>query len=209
MTTEEIKARLYSSDFDERLPIREIRINRCPFVVGFDVLTSENIERLNIDLKSVEDRAKMLRQPGIGQKVANAFDQSGGIINSDPDAALYDGFLQDEDRSRCLSFHEERRKGEFPELDFRDKRLPVLLDRLKMRSFSEYASDDEKKEWTSWVRQKLLADGEHLSLQKFNSEIEQLRKESMLSEQKHRLLDELIEHANQIKEKYELNESCS
>ena len=209
MTTEEIKARLYSSDFDERLPIREIRINRCPFVVGFDVLTSENIERLNIDLKSVEDRARMLRLPGIGQKVANAFDQSGGIINSDPDAALYDGFLQDEDRSRCLSFHEERRKGEFPELDFRDKRLPVLLDRLKMRSFSEYASDDEKNEWTSWVRQKLLADGEHLSLQKFDSEIEQLRKESMLSEQKHRLLDELIEHANQIKEKYELNESCS
>ena len=92
-------------------------------------------------------------------------------------------------------------------MDFRDKRLPVLRDRLKMRSFSEYASDDEKKEWAGWVRQKLLTDGEHLSLQKFDWEIEQLRKESMLSEQKHRLLDELVEHANHIREKYELNES--
>ncbi len=209
MTTEEIKAKLYSSDFNERLPIREIRINRCPFVVGFDVLTSENIERLNIDLKLVEDRAKLLRQPGIGQKVAGAFDQSGVVTNSDPDAALYEGFLQDEDRSRCLSFHEQRRKGQFLELDFKDKRLPVLWDRLKMRSFSDNASDDEKAEWTDWVRQKLLADGEHLNLRKFNSEIERLRKESMLSEQKHRLLDELLEYANQVRAKYEIDESWS
>ena len=209
MTTDEIKARLYSANLEERLPIREIRINRCPFVVGFDVLTGENIERLNIDIKLIEDRAKMLRQPGIAQKVASAFDQSGGITNSDPDAALYDGFLQDEDRSRCLSFHEQRRNGVYPQLDFKDKRLPVLSDRLKMRSFSEYASDDEKNEWTDWVRQKLLSDGEYLNLHKFDSEIEQLRKEGMLTEQKHRLLDELLDYGNSIRAKYEIEDAYS
>ena len=145
----------------------------------------------------------------IGQKVSNAFDQSGGITNSDPDAALYDGFLQDEDRSRCLSFHEQRRNGAYPRLDFKDKRLPVLCDRLKMRSFSEYASDDEKSDWNAWVRQKLLSDGEHLNLQKFDSEIEQLRKVSMLTEQKHRLLDELLDYGNSIRTKYEIDDSGS
>ncbi|GIS51612.1 MAG: hypothetical protein Ct9H90mP27_1030 [Gammaproteobacteria bacterium] len=65
MTSEEIKSRLYSKDFEDRLPLREIRINRCPFVVGFDVLTPENIDRFKIDMKIVEDRAKKLRQPGV------------------------------------------------------------------------------------------------------------------------------------------------
>ena len=209
MTTQEISSRLYSTDLDQRLPIREIRINRCPFVVGFDVLTGENIERLGIDLKQVEDRAKMLRQPGIGQKVANAFEQSGGMSNSDPDAALYDGFLQEEDRSRCVSFHEQRKNGEFAKLDFNDGRLRVLSDRLKMRSFSEHARDSEKAEWVDWVRQKLLGEGEYLNLPKFESEIAQLRRETMLTEQKHRLLDELLEHASDIRAKYEIDDDLA
>ena len=106
MTSEQIKSRLYSKDFEDRLPLREIRINRCPFVVGFDVLTPENIDRLEIDMKIVEDRAKKLRQPGVGQKIASAFEHPNREANTDVDAALYEGFLQDEDRSRCLSFHQ-------------------------------------------------------------------------------------------------------
>ena len=111
MTSEEIKSRLYSKDFEDRLPLREIRINRCPFVVGFDVLTPENIDRLEIDMKIVEDRAKKLRQPGVGQKIASAFEHPNREANTDVDAALYEGFLQDEDRSRCLSFHQALERG--------------------------------------------------------------------------------------------------
>ena len=207
MTSEEIKSRLYSKDFEDRLPLREIRINRCPFVVGFDVLTPENIDRLEIDIKIVEDRAKKLRQPGVGQKIASAFEHPNREANTDVDAALYEGFLQDEDRSRCLSFHQALERGEYPILDFRDKRLTVLLERLKMRSFPEFASDHEKKDWSDWVGQKLLAEGDHLNLKKFQSEIEQLRKESLLPEKKHRLLDELLDYAQKLTLKYQLGDT--
>ena len=207
MTSEEIKSRLYSKDFEDRLPLREIRINRCPFVVGFDVLTPENIDRLEIDMKIVEDRAKKLRQPGVGQKIASAFEYPNREANTDVDAALYEGFLQDEDRSRCLSFHQALERGEYPTLDFRDKRLTVLLERLKMRSFPEFASDQEKKDWSDWVGQKLLAEGDHLNLKKFQSEIEQLRKESLLPEKKHRLLDELLDYAQKLTLKYQLGDT--
>ena len=206
MTSEEIKSRLYSKDFEDRLPLREIRINRCPFVVGFDVLTPENIDRLEIDIKIVEDRAKKLRQPGVGQKIASAFEHPNREANTDVDAALYEGFLQDEDRSRCLSFHQALERGEYPTLDFRDKRLTVLLERLKMRSFPEFASDQEKKDWSDWVGQKLLTEGDHLNLKKFQSEIEQLRKESLLPEKKHRLLDELLNYAQKLTSKYQLSD---
>ena len=207
MTSEEIKSRLYSNDFEDRLPLREIRINRCPFVVGFDVLTPENIDRLEIDMKIVEDRAKKLRQPGVGQKIASAFEHPNREANTDVDAALYEGFLQDEDRSRCLSFHQALERSEYPTLDFRDKRLTVLLERLKMRSFPEFASDQEKKDWSDWVGQKLLAEGDHLNLKKFQSEIEQLRKESLLPEKKHRLLDELLDYARKLTLKYQLGDT--
>ena len=207
MTSEEIKSRLYSKDFEDRLPLREIRINRCPFVVGFDVLTPENIDRLEIDMKIIEDRAKKLRQPGVGQKIASAFEHPNREANTDVDAALYEGFLQDEDRSRCLSFHPALERGEYPTLDFRDKRLTVLLERLKMRSFPEFASDQEKKDWSDWVGQKLLAEGDHLNLKKFQSEIEQLRKESLLPEKKHRLLDELLDYAQKLTLKYQLGDT--
>ena len=207
MTSEEIKSRLYSKDFEDRLPLREIRINRCPFVVGFDVLTPENIDRLEIDMKIVEDRAKKLRQPGVGLKIASAFEHPNREANTDVDAALYEGFLQDEDRSRCLFFHQALERGEYPILDFRDKRLTVLLERLKMRSFPEFASDHEKKDWSDWVGQKLLAEGDHLNLKKFQSEIEQLRKESLLPEKKHRLLDELLDYAQKLTLKYQLGDT--
>ena len=91
-------------------------------------------------------------------------------------------------------------------LDFKDKRLTVLLERLKMRSFAEFASDQEKQDWSDWVRQKLLAEGDHLNLKKFRVEIEELRKQSMLPEQKHRLLDELLDHAQKLSVKYELGD---
>ena len=205
LSAEEIKLRLGLPNGTDQLPIREIRINRCPFVVGFDVLTPENIDRLNIDLKLVEERAKRLRQPGVAKKIASAFDRYVGSPNKDPDTGLYDGFLQDEDRSRCDYFHQQRRLGEFPDLDFKDQRLPTLSNRIKVRSFPEKATELEREQWVEWVRQKLLADGEHLSLSKFIQEIKQLRKESMLTEQKHRLLDELLEYANQICLQYRID----
>jgi Exonuclease C-terminal. len=78
-----------------------------------------------------------------------------------------------------------------------------------MRSFSEHAGDSKKAEWVDWVRQKLLGEGEYLNLPKFESEIAQLRRETMLAEQKHRLLDELLKHASDIRAKYEIDDDLA
>ncbi|GIS51613.1 MAG: hypothetical protein Ct9H90mP27_1040 [Gammaproteobacteria bacterium] len=66
----------------------------------------------------------------------------------------------------------------------------------------------KRKIGRDWVGQKLLAEGDHPKiLKKFQSEIEQLRKESLLPEKKHRLLDELLDYAQKLTLKYQLGDT--
>ena len=76
---------------------------------------------------------------------------------NDVEGALYDGFLSDEDRSRCLSFNQALAKGRWLDLDFDDPRLPELTKRLKARSFADRLSDAERVQWRDWVVAKLQA----------------------------------------------------
>ena len=60
-----------------------------------------------------------------------------------------------------------------------------------------------------FTRDKEGRDTIELNLPKFESEIAQLRRETMLTEQKHRLLDELLEHASDIRAKYEIDDDLA
>jgi exodeoxyribonuclease-1 len=156
---DEIRTALFTAGADPRPPLKEVRINRCPFVAGIEVLTAENRQRLGVDLKQVEENARRLRKPGIAQKLMRVYQGRGFEPAVDVDAALYDGFLADADRSRCESFQDALAAGEFPAMDFQDKRLIELAFRLKSRSFSEHCTPAERADWHAFVRQKLHAAG--------------------------------------------------
>lgn len=157
LTPEDIRARLFAPGGTDRPPLKEIRINRCPFVAGLEVLTDENWSRIGFDRRAIEERHRRLRRPGIAQKIMRVYADRGMGDAVDPDAALYDAFLQDADRSRCETFHRTVKEGGWVDLDYADQRLHVLSKRLKARSFPERMSPEESAEWRRFVRDKLTA----------------------------------------------------
>ena len=183
LSEEEIREKLFASGHvPDRPPLKEIRINRCPFLAGIEVMDEENWSRIGFKRKDVDRRQRRLRQPGLAQKIARVYAGRAMEPVRDPDAALYDAFLQDADRSRCDAFLDTVRSGAWMEPDFSDRRLPVLLARLKARSFPERMTEDEAADWQDFVAEKLHADdAPWLTLPAYFDQLKRLRAE--LSEQ--------------------------
>lgn len=208
---EQIRENLFKAGAKQRPPLKEIRINRCPFIAGFDVMTEENFARIGFDKKAIEERKRRLQKPGIVQKIASVYRDSKQEVAIDPEAALYDAFLQDSDRSRCASLQEGLGTGEWLDLDYHDKRLLSLSQRLKARHFHELLSPAEVAQWREFVTAKLHAEeAPWLTLQTYTQRIEALRAQETDTEcvtaaesgRRTRLLDALAEHAATLAERY-------
>lgn len=202
-SAEQLAERLFSAGSD-RPPLRELRINRCPFVAPIEVLNAENQARLGIDLKLAQERSKRLRQPGVVEKIRRVFQQPRPAHNTDPDAALYDGFLQDEDRSRCQQLHEETNRGRWQNLDYKDARLHTLAQRMKARSFPSLLEDEEISSFREYVRGKLQEEGDWLNLKQFEQRTHELLQEPGRRQEDYDVLTKLLEHGQDIRNRYEL-----
>jgi exodeoxyribonuclease-1 len=204
MSAEEIGQQLFTAGSEARPPLKEIRINRCPFVAPLEVLTAENCERLGLDLKQIKQRARRLRQPGLGEKLARAYLQRQMPANDDPDAALYSGFLQDDDRSRCRYLHEEIAAGRWRGVDFADDRLHTLAKRMKARSFPAMLEPEEAASWRNFVADKLTASGDWLNISGYEARLDELALDPQVMQQHHELLSALAEHGADIRTRYHI-----
>ena len=204
MSSEEIGQHLFTQGSEQRPPLKEVRINRCPFVAPLEVVTEENRERLGLDVKQIKQRARRLRQPGLGEKIARAYLQRRPAKNDDPDAALYDGFLQDDDRSRCHYLHEEVAAGRWREIDFADPRLRVLAARMKARSFPAMLDPEEAAAWRSYVSDKLTTTGDWLNISDYESRLNDLALDDQAVLRHHELLAALADHAADIRTRYQI-----
>lgn len=207
---EQIREKLFAPGVKDRPPLKEIRINRCPFVAGLEVMDEENWSRIGFREKDVEKRQRRLKQPGIAQKVMRVYAGRRMEHSADPDAALYDGFLQDADRSRCEAFLGELRAGGWKDMDFDDKRLHVLAARLKSRSFPERQEAEEASRWREFVGGKLNArEAPWLTLSAYRETLAGMRAElsgEPASGAALALLDALAEHGQALAERYPVAE---
>ncbi|MDP6376832.1 MAG: exodeoxyribonuclease I [Pseudomonadales bacterium] len=194
-SAEEICEALFSTDASERPPLKELRINRCPFVAGIEVLTGENLERLDIDLRVVKQRHRAMRTPGLAEKIQQVYRMDAHPGAADVDAALYDGFLQDADRSRCQTLQDHLRAGAWLDLDYQDQRLVELAPRLKAQSFPELMSDAERAAQHERVAQKLNAeDAQWRTLEVFEARLAGLQTDAVTSA--------LAEYGRQLRTRY-------
>jgi exonuclease I len=155
-------------------------------------------------MKLIKERARRLAQPGLLQKVARIYSQSPPPPSADPDAALYDGFLQDEDRSRCLALHAEAKAGRWQDLDFKDKRLATLAQRMKARSYPALLGEDEVADWRSFVAEKLTGEGDWMNLASFQAAIDAKVAAGLESDEQAQVLEALSLHAEDIRLRYQL-----
>ncbi len=204
---ERIRESLFAAKPEVRPPLKEIRINRCPFVTGLEVLTEENWSRIGFDRRQIKERRRRLARPGIARKLMRVYDERKPEAAVDVEAALYDAFLQQQDRERCVSFRREVEAGGWVDLDYVDGRLPSLVQRLKARSFADRMTQDERQEWHEFVRAKLSAsDAPWLTLARYAERVaklrEQLPEDPARAERQSRLMTELGEHADRLQQTY-------
>ncbi len=206
-TEERIRENLFAEKPELRPGLKEIRVNRCPFVAGIEVLNDENWSRLGFDSRQIKERQRRLARPGVARKLMRVYGERRRDASVDVEAALYEAFLQDQDRDRCVSLQREVDSGGWVDLDFSDSRLRELAQRLKARSFAERLTPAEREEWHEFVRDKLMArDAPWLTLERFSERVaalqENLPADPAAAERQSRLLAELSGYADQLKQKY-------
>jgi len=200
---DEIREALFRADNPERPPLKEVRLNRCPFVAGIEVLTDENWTRLGLDRKAIAERQRRLSKPGIAQKLMRVYARGPREPAPDPEAALYDGFLNDADRSRCQALQQALQEGRWQDLDYGDQRLVTLAGRLKARSFPALMTQAERADWHAFVREKLNAgEAPWLNLPRFRARVAELQAESSAEGRAEPVLEALAAHGERLAAEY-------
>lgn len=164
LSVDELKKKFYASWEERRaegfisLPVKELQYNRAPAVAPLGVLRDEDWGRLGLDLSTIEaHRHQLLQASHFAENIRGLYESRPEYKKAkDPEAQLYDGFLNDQDRIKgetvrgateldLADFHPE----------FTDERLAPLLLHYKARNFPRSLSKDEASEWGKWRSQHL------------------------------------------------------
>ena len=165
LSSEELSKKIFAS-WEERqaedfvkLPVKELQYNRCPAVAPLGVLEQgDGWQKISLDLKTVQKHQNiLLNHPDFAEKLRTIFENKPAFKKlPDPEAQLYDGFLNDRDRIRVGAVRnaDERELADFhPE--FQDERLAPLLLHYKARNFPRSLSEDDLAQWETWRAQRL------------------------------------------------------
>jgi exodeoxyribonuclease-1 len=201
-TEDEIREALFAPDSPNRPPLKEVRLNRSPFIAPMSVLTRENRERLGVDEHMLSQRMSLLKKPGLAKKLQKVYAREHPLGSDDVDAGLYGGFLKDEDRTRCVGFNEELKQNRWVDLDYSDPRLHELSRRLKGRSFAHLLSAEEQAHHAEFVASRLYADeAPWRTLDTVRSRITALLEDDLSAEQQ-TLIASLAEHVADLEKRY-------
>lgn len=195
LDAEALRQRLFTAhdelpDEVGRLPVKQVRLNRCPALAPLGVLDAASADRIGIDPARCRAHAdRIAANPGFRSRVVEAHAGPPAEESVDVDLALYEGFITDHDRRLCDEVRQctpEALAGWQP--DFADERLPELLFRYRARNWPESLDADEMRRWIDHCRACLEGAGGRLSLTEYFARIDRLREEGAGHEE---LLDAL------------------
>lgn len=190
-----------------RLPVKALKYNRCPAVAPLGVLDEPSKRRLQIDMEQIKQNLKQLRSSKLGARclrVAHKMnelraEQSGMLQDTtNVDARLYDGFVNDQDKTKMSMVRAADMSSLTPgEVTFEDERLNALLPLYKARNYPHILNDDERAQWEAFRRDKLTGGGEKSQLARFGKRLQELDV-SVHDDAKRYLLEELTLYAQSI-----------
>ena len=173
LSAEDIRKHLFTSKADrgadwQSIGLSEIKANQMPFVCPRSALDAhpEVIELNQLDLAAMERRAAQLNAPGVKEairmKLSGIYGQEYGP-SDDPDAALYDGFLDRDDEKRMIEVRRlaDTRPEDLASLGvgyFKDARLNLLLPRFQARNWPETLSESKATAWSRHCAERLSDD---------------------------------------------------
>jgi exodeoxyribonuclease-1 len=205
---EEVAARLYTRTEDlpegiQRIPLKEVHINKCPVVVPLKTMDAASASRLDIDIDTCEANRQVILKhiTDLTEKTRQVFGNQDYPEITDPDGQIYSGgFFSDSDNGRM-----ERIRKCSPEelgqlnLSFDDKRLPEMLFRYRARNYLETLSPDEKLQWNEFRKGRFNDPAQSTrTLNRYLADIEDLQNGPETTGPQLVILEELIEYANQL-----------
>lgn len=165
LDTEQLNARLYAN-YEQRqkqrwdkLPLKVLQYNRCPAVAPVGVLERDDgWSKIGMTDEIVRRHIKILTEhPEFGERMRTIFETERQFeATDDPEAKLYDGFLDDRDKLRV----EKVRWASLEQLadmhpEFTDERLAPLLLHYKARNYPKSLSESELALWEEWRQARL------------------------------------------------------
>jgi exodeoxyribonuclease-1 len=183
----------------ERLPVKSVKINKCPALAPRKTLDESIAKRIAINLDACSRHWEQLSaDKGFMQRVAQAYNSREFSPAGDVDLALYEGFLNDADRPLLANVRDaspqELAQTRF---DFHDQRLPELLFRYRARNWPETLSAEEVQRWEQFCRHRLqdVDGGGSITLAEYHERIALLRGEREGDVAAQRILDAMDEWA--------------
>ncbi len=134
--------------------VKELKYNHCPAVAPLGVLEQgDGWKKIGLDKGTVEKNLKaLLAHPDFIERMRSENEERADFPPApDSESALYDGFLDAPDKTKCLAVASAS-ANELADFhpDFNDPRLPDLLLHYKARNFENSLSEDEHKAWEKY-----------------------------------------------------------
>ncbi|MBN2798343.1 MAG: exodeoxyribonuclease I [Deltaproteobacteria bacterium] len=167
-----------------RVGIKTIHLNKSPALAPTETLTPALAERWGIDLDQAQaHRAAVLSSLDLPDRLAALYAlPREEEADPDPDEALYDGFITDQDAELCREVRERSPDGLWdwtPALS--DPRLQRLFRRYRARSWPERLAPEEAAGWERFCRARREEGGLRGALTRtaFQAEIAAIRAEGV------------------------------
>lgn len=160
---EEIRQRVFSASADlpegvNRVPLKNIHINRCPVVASPAVLNPDAAERFGIDLEMCRQHWQKLQDnPDLTKRVREVYKHEPDYQEQDPDYMIYSGgFFSESDRALMQTVRETSPEDlDRLDLPFKDSRLSEMLFRYRARNFPDTLNNEDADRWEMFRRQRL------------------------------------------------------
>ena len=162
-SAEDLAEALFAKDPEERPPLHQVRLNRCPFLAPLTVLLPPDAKRLGVDRDLLLERQAALNAaPDLDRKIANVYARRDSEHSDEPrdaEECLYEGFTSDADRARCENLRRELRAGgPWPNVSFTDPRLRELADRLRARLRPDSLDASQRTSWKRHIVDRLTTE---------------------------------------------------
>ena len=209
LSAEEIGDRLYTPRADlpegiERVPLKTIHTNRSPALAPLTALRREDADRLGFDIEQTLQRAKQIGAniPLIRERLSTVFLRP-TRPEDDADAALYSGFLPDQD----LRLLPEARVGlaasglvGFDINRFSDPRLREIAWRYAARNAPETLRAAEIHRWQEHRRRRLISspDATALNEEALIARVAELRAQFKAGDPAQAILDAALAWAHEL-----------
>lgn len=190
----------------DRIPLKAVHINRSPVVVTHKLVDQKAAQRLKIDLSQCEEHWQRLRRVDVSSKLQQVFSEQAFPEPKEAEQQLYGGFLGGKDHD-LLAEIRGARSDDFKKHHyyFSDQRYNQLLFSYRARYFPDSLSEKEQQQWRDNCIWRLTDDKSgYLTLAQLHKELEDLLKDTALTEHKRNVLVALQKWGQLVTDKFAL-----